>query len=99
MKKWFTRKSNILFLLIMGLAIVQQFPVQKNNLQQTDRIIPSRKVLSYTTGTQVDFPSRNGRNLAIFWATWCGPCKLEMERLKRSVESGSIPKDAIFAIN
>ena len=41
-----------------------------------------------------------GKNtIAIFWASWCGPCKVEMERLKTSVEAGKIDQKRIFAIN
>ena len=37
--------------------------------------------------------------MAIFWATWCAPCKLEMERLQKSVEERKISEGKIFAIN
>ncbi len=99
MKKWLKKKSNILFILILGFALYQQFPVLKNNFEQENKTIPTRKVLSYTSDKQVDFPPTGKKAIAIFWATWCGPCKIEMNRLKSSVESGSIPRDAIFAIN
>lgn len=45
------------------------------------------------------FPPPKKNAIAIFWASWCGPCKAEMARLKSSVLNGKIPKEAIFAIN
>lgn len=34
----------------------------------------------------------------IFWATWCTPCTLELKRIQRMVNNGSIPKDSVLAI-
>ena len=46
----------------------------------------------------ISFPGRE-KTVAIFWATWCGPCKLEMNRLSGSVKEGKIPAGKIIAIN
>lgn len=99
MKQWMSKKSNIFFVLIMMAVVIKQYPLLLNNLDQEDKIIPVRNTLSYTTNKLEAFPGKNRKVMAIFWATWCGPCKVEMERLKSSVESGAIPRDAIFAIN
>ena len=41
-----------------------------------------------------------GRNVVVvFWATWCGPCKLEVPHLKGLQESYSKDKLAILAIS
>ncbi len=37
--------------------------------------------------------------LVNFYAPWCAPCKIEMQRLKLSVENKKISPDLIFAIN
>lgn len=94
---WF--KQNVFLILIAGYVVYQQFPVWQNNFQQKNRFIPTQKVFSYKTKNLIDFPSPNERVMAIFWASWCGPCKIEMNRLKKSVEAGSIPQNVIFAIN
>ena len=101
MKKWFSKKSNIFFVLLFSFALFQQLPVLKNNFSKQDELIITRelKVLNQKENATTKFPPKNSRAIAIFWASWCGPCKIEMSRLKRSVESGSIPKGAIFAIN
>ena len=60
----------------------------------------SYEVLNKNIGKDsISFPSSNSNSIAIFWATWCGPCKIEMNRLKASVENGKIPAGAIIAIN
>lgn len=47
--------------------------------------------------SDIHFPPKKA--IAIFWATWCGPCKLEMQRLGSSVQNGKIKQNQIFAIN
>lgn len=101
MKKWFSKKQNIFFLFILGFVAFQQFPVWKNNISQTHKSIPSKEVtvISNNGVTLTQFPPTSSRAMAIFWASWCGPCKIEMNRLKKSVESGVIKKEQLFAIN
>lgn len=48
---------------------------------------------------KITFPPVKGTALAIFWATWCAPCKLEMARLNESITDKKIPSGKIFAIN
>ena len=51
------------------------------------------------TDLEMLFPQPEKKYLAIFWATWCGPCKVEMNRYHASVESGKIKGENIIAIN
>jgi cytochrome c biogenesis protein CcmG/thiol:disulfide interchange protein DsbE len=44
-------------------------------------------------------PSDNQPSVLVFWATWCGPCHLELSRLKEAVQKNQIPANRIFAIS
>lgn len=91
---WFFYLAVIAFVLIMhGPRIYNNF----KNENQT--IAPINHLVLLSPGTSLEFPLQNKNSLIIFWASWCAPCKLEMNRLKKSVEEKKISPDQIFAIN
>jgi len=100
MKKWISKKSNWVFLLVLSFVIAQQVMMKIKNSKQEGIKISSHEyqLIDRPLGSAI-FPPKNGTALAIFWATWCAPCKLEMARLNESVKNKKIPAGKIFAIN
>ncbi|MCH2534039.1 MAG: TlpA family protein disulfide reductase [Bdellovibrionales bacterium] len=101
MKKWYSA-SNLLLITVIAYVLYQKVPIWIDEHQKQGLKITSKtyKAMTLNGETQnVVFPSPDKNTLAIFWATWCGPCKLEMKRLKTSVEQGKRPRNSIFAIN
>lgn len=97
MKDWFKKKSNWLTIVIVAYVAWRQAPILLNSFQSQGTILETKTytTISPTKPFQVEFPSKESKALAIFWATWCGPCKVEMQRLK----SSHIDQSKIFAIN
>lgn len=50
-------------------------------------------------GKTVRFSDISGPKVIAFWATWCGPCTLELSRLNDLVKENKIPKDKLFPIS
>lgn len=48
------------------------------------------------TKVQVD---KSKKTAIIFWATWCGPCQIELKRLNSMVQAGEIPADSVWAVS
>ena len=101
MGKWAT-KSNLITLIILVFALYIQGPTVLKNFQAEGTKLETEEyneISAKGIKEKVLFPPQNLNSMTIFWATWCAPCKLEMQRLKSSVENGKIPKGLIFAIN
>ncbi|MDP7321552.1 MAG: TlpA disulfide reductase family protein [Bacteriovoracaceae bacterium] len=99
MKRFFSL-SNILFLSLLVFVLYKNIPVIKNNFNKTGHLLKVHKAKVYSPESEnyLNFPP-DRKSLVIFWMSTCGPCKLEMARLKSSVNDGKINKNAIFAIN
>lgn len=97
LKKHFSLSNLITVILIVALVYIK-FPIFANNIKNEGTKITSREVSLLAHDGKIIFPPEQGKIITIIWATWCGPCSIEMKRLKASVEKGKIPANAIFAI-
>ncbi len=100
-KQWFTKKSNLLLVGVFAFLMWQRGPGIINNFEAEGMILPQKEFISIKPGAHGEgtlYPPA-GRSLTIFWATWCSPCKVEMKRVKESVERNKISGNKVFAIN
>jgi len=97
----FLSSKNIFILAILGYFALMRGPgILKNFQHEGMQLTPEPYLVIYPKELHSTlFPPEKGAALAIFWATWCGPCKVEMNRLKASIENGKIPHGSVFAIN
>jgi thiol-disulfide isomerase/thioredoxin len=41
----------------------------------------------------------SGPLILVFWATWCGPCDVELARIKRMIQNNEISKESVLAVS
>lgn len=50
------------------------------------------------TGEVINIPMP-GKQVLIFWATWCAPCKIELARINKMIASGDLPATSVLAVS
>ena len=66
---------------------------------EVGKLLPAA-ALEDLDGAAVELASLEGNPIVInFWASWCGPCRLEMPEFDRIWRSGEYPELGLLAIN
>ena len=79
--------------------------ISDNRITAVDTILPGSvspdfKLIDAVTKQPVTLGQFNGKPVILnFWATWCGPCKVEMPHLQDAHDSYSKAELTILAIN
>ncbi|NUN05152.1 MAG: TlpA family protein disulfide reductase [Bdellovibrio sp.] len=56
------------------------------------------QVIDLNSGSPIDLPFAE-KKVLVFWATWCGPCKVELARINKLIENGAIPAESVVAVS
>ena len=45
------------------------------------------------------FPIPGQKSALVFWASWCGPCTVELKRIQSAINNKELKAENVFAIN
>lgn len=96
-----SRKKRFFDTLILGLVaigLLRGLPIFFSHLNAEGKKVPPFKIVN-SDGVRIDENSIRKPVALVFWATWCGPCQLELARLNHLVAKGNIPGQSVIAIS
>ncbi len=89
---------SIIFYAIVAVILFLKAPTVFENFKMQSQPAPYSTV-KRLSGDLMDFPVPDQKMIVIFWATWCGPCKIELNRLNNLMANGIIKSNQLIAIN
>jgi cytochrome c biogenesis protein CcmG, thiol:disulfide interchange protein DsbE len=91
--------SNLLVLAILSGLLYAKYPQIKQNLSSQGQVLQnSFQLAEVRTSESIQLPSAQ-KQIVVFWATWCGPCKLELGRLQSLLENKKISPQQVLAVS
>ena len=73
-------------------------PLIMNNFKKQDTK-SSDFTIKLINGDSFNLHTKSKRLVIVFWATWCGPCEVELNRINKLVKDGKIKASDILAIS
>jgi cytochrome c biogenesis protein CcmG, thiol:disulfide interchange protein DsbE len=96
--KRFSNVSNLVLILVLLFLAYRQIPRIYSDLQLESKTSPVFSFLDLMNHPVV-YPQEGKKTLFVFWATWCGPCKIELARIQRLIDEKKILAENVVAIS
>ena len=88
---------NVLFFIFAAYALYLKMPAILTHFKHQDQ-----KSLDFTAkminGEVFKLHSQSKKTILVFWATWCGPCEIELKRINQMIVDKKIKPSDILAI-
>lgn len=89
--------GNILILTLLSLFLLNRGPGIYNQFKIQGQLAADFEVAG-VKGEKFHLKN-NQKQILVFWATWCVPCKIEMNRINKMIEQNEVSKDLFLAIS
>lgn len=89
---------NILLTVLIVFLLIRRIPQVWEQYQKEGKPAASFQ-LQTLNGSLVQSQNLDHNLVVIFWATWCGPCEVELHRINQMIKDNKISKDHVLAIS
>lgn len=89
---------NSLFFVIAAYAIYLKMPSILTNFKYQDKMSTDFSV-KLINGESYNLHTQPRKVVMVFWATWCGPCEIELKRINQMVIDKKIQPTDVIAIS
>jgi len=98
MKLNWNKISNLFLILVLGYLLSQRLPgILGHFRSQGSAAAPFHVTL--TDNTPLTLGDFEKPLVVVFWATWCGPCEVELARINRLIANKNIDPKSVLAVS
>lgn len=96
----FLKAQGFNIVLVIGVIyfLAQRLPGIMELYRLEGQVAATSQVTDLSSGNPINLPFTE-KKVLVFWATWCGPCKVELARINKLIESGAIPAESVVAVS
>src|ERR1035437_932316 len=88
-----------LLLLAVAILVLAQMPHWLSQYEIQGQKAPGFSALNLKS-EKVSFPVPDSKSsVIVFWATWCGPCNVELSRFKQAVKDHRLDGHRVLAVS
>lgn len=93
-------KQNIWWAVLLAVLLTQHIPALVSDAKKAGRVVTRPELLAPNGQTlRGTDPPFAGRQVIVLWATWCKPCKLQLNLVKGAVALGLLGPGSVIALN
>lgn len=82
----------------MATLLVRRSPEILNHFSQESQTVMPLQIATLK-GETIDLSQHSQPLVVVFWATWCGPCQVELNRINQLIKDGEIANTSVLAIS
>lgn len=96
----FLKAQGFNVVLVIGVIyfLAQRLPGIMELYRLEGQVAATSQVTDLSSGNPINLPFTE-KKVLVFWATWCGPCKVELARINKLIENGAIPAESVVAVS
>lgn len=88
---------NIFFTIVLLFLAVLRIPSIIEMYRKEGKLAQSATVFDLNNQS-ISIPLKK-KHILVFWATWCGPCKVELGRINKMIQDSEISAESVLAVS
>jgi len=89
---------NYLFIAVLAWVFYMRAPSVLNHFKFQDKVAPEFSAFTLD-GSEFVLSKHSKKLVVVFWATWCGPCEVELKRINTMIIEKRLQPSDVLAIS